>query len=47
MDMVQINDISDFESLPINKWNIPEPPLDQPRSNGKSQYLTSNDIVLT
>jgi 5-formyltetrahydrofolate cyclo-ligase len=36
MDMVQINDINDFESLPINKWNIPEPPLDQSRSNGKN-----------
>ncbi|KAI8076526.1 5-formyltetrahydrofolate cyclo-ligase [Gilbertella persicaria] len=33
MEMVKINSIQDFDSLPINKWNIPEPPLDQPREN--------------
>ncbi|KAI8887890.1 5-formyltetrahydrofolate cyclo-ligase [Backusella circina FSU 941] len=33
MDMVRITSIEDFNSLPKNKWNIPEPPLDQPREN--------------
>ncbi|KAG1148929.1 hypothetical protein G6F37_002888 [Rhizopus arrhizus] len=33
MDMVKINSMKDFESLPINKWSIPEPPLDQQREN--------------
>lgn len=32
--MVRITSIDDFESLPINKWNIPEPPFDQVRENG-------------
>lgn len=35
MDMVKITSVSDFESLPLNRWNIPEPPLDQERENGK------------
>lgn len=35
MDMVKINSIEDFNSLPVNKWKIPEPPLDQDRENGK------------
>jgi 5-formyltetrahydrofolate cyclo-ligase len=34
MDMVKITSIEDFESLPMNKWNIPEPPLNQARENG-------------
>ncbi|ORE22451.1 5-formyltetrahydrofolate cyclo-ligase [Rhizopus microsporus] len=33
MDMVKINSIEDFNSLPVNKWKIPEPPLDQDREN--------------
>ncbi|EIE85082.1 5-formyltetrahydrofolate cyclo-ligase [Rhizopus delemar RA 99-880] len=33
MDMVKINSLKDFESLPVNKWSIPEPPLDQQREN--------------
>ncbi|KAI9363294.1 5-formyltetrahydrofolate cyclo-ligase [Pilaira anomala] len=33
MDMVKITSVSDFESLPLNRWNIPEPPLDQKREN--------------
>jgi 5-formyltetrahydrofolate cyclo-ligase len=37
MDMVRITSIEDFNSLPKNKWNIPEPPLDQPRENGKKK----------
>lgn len=35
MDMLKITSIDDFESLPVNKWNIPEPSLDQVRENGK------------
>lgn len=35
MDMVRITSVSDFESLPLNRWSIPEPPLDQERENGK------------
>ncbi|GAA5814298.1 hypothetical protein MFLAVUS_007792 [Mucor flavus] len=33
MDMVRITSVSDFESLPLNRWSIPEPPLDQEREN--------------
>lgn len=32
--MVRVTSIEDFESLPLNKWNIPEPPLDHARENG-------------
>ena len=47
MDMVQVNDINDFESLPINKWNIPEPPLDQSRSNAlDDNYGNGLDLIL-
>lgn len=34
MDMVKITSLEDFESLPINKWNIPEPPQNEARANG-------------
>ncbi|KAG1473227.1 hypothetical protein G6F56_001076 [Rhizopus delemar] len=33
MDMLKINSIEDFESLPLNKWNIPEPSFDDDREN--------------
>ncbi|CAO3608293.1 unnamed protein product [Cunninghamella echinulata] len=33
MDMVKLSSWDDYLSLPINKWNIPEPPLDQLREN--------------
>ncbi|CAO3703939.1 unnamed protein product [Rhizopus stolonifer] len=33
MDMLKINSIEDFESLPLNKWNIPEPSFDEDREN--------------
>ncbi|KAI8099371.1 5-formyltetrahydrofolate cyclo-ligase [Halteromyces radiatus] len=33
MDMVKITSWEDYLSLPINKWDIPEPPLDEPREN--------------
>ncbi|CAO3625193.1 unnamed protein product [Cunninghamella blakesleeana] len=33
MDMVKLTSWDDYLSLPRNKWNIPEPPLDQPREN--------------
>ncbi|KAI8054847.1 5-formyltetrahydrofolate cyclo-ligase [Thamnidium elegans] len=33
MDMVRITSVGDFESLPLNRWSIPEPPLDQEREN--------------
>ncbi|KAI8640709.1 5-formyltetrahydrofolate cyclo-ligase-like protein [Parasitella parasitica] len=47
MDMVKINDIEDFESLPINKWNIPEPPLDQPRADAiDDNYGNGLDLIL-
>jgi 5-formyltetrahydrofolate cyclo-ligase len=39
MDMVKITSLKDFESLPINKWNIPEPPMDQVRENGKLEAV--------
>lgn len=37
--MVKITSIQDFESLHINKWNIPEPPLDQVRENGERHHV--------
>ncbi|CAO0794412.1 unnamed protein product [Mucor circinelloides] len=47
MDMVKIIDIDDFESLPVNKWNIPEPPLDQPRSDAiDDNYGNGLDLIL-
>ncbi|CAO3590199.1 unnamed protein product [Absidia cylindrospora] len=33
MDMVKITSWEDYLSLPINKWDIPEPPLDEVREN--------------
>ncbi|KAG0174284.1 hypothetical protein DFQ30_005058 [Apophysomyces sp. BC1015] len=33
MDMVEITSWEDYKSLPKNKWDIPEPPLDQVRNN--------------
>ncbi|OBZ85650.1 5-formyltetrahydrofolate cyclo-ligase [Choanephora cucurbitarum] len=46
MDMVRITTIEDFESLPNNKWNIPEPPLDQPRQNALEQGSDGLDLIL-
>ncbi|KAJ3165383.1 hypothetical protein HDU88_004177 [Geranomyces variabilis] len=33
MDMVRLTSLEDFRSLPLNKWQIPEPPLTEPREN--------------
>ncbi|KAI9267352.1 5-formyltetrahydrofolate cyclo-ligase-like protein [Sporodiniella umbellata] len=33
MEMVKIHSLQDFESLPLNRWNIPEPPKEQRREN--------------
>ncbi|ORX50104.1 5-formyltetrahydrofolate cyclo-ligase [Hesseltinella vesiculosa] len=33
MDMVRLTSWEDFTTLPRNAWDIPEPPLDQPREN--------------
>lgn len=33
MTMVKLNSWEDFLSLPVNKWNIPEPPADQVRED--------------
>ncbi|KAI8063168.1 5-formyltetrahydrofolate cyclo-ligase [Gongronella butleri] len=33
MDMVRVASWDDYLALPRNKWDIPEPPLDQPREN--------------
>ncbi|CEP13330.1 hypothetical protein [Parasitella parasitica] len=48
MDVFQaINDIEDFRSLPMNKWNIPEPPLDQPRADAiDDNYGNGLDLIL-
>ncbi|KAI8356646.1 5,10-methenyltetrahydrofolate synthetase [Blakeslea trispora] len=46
MDMVRVTTIEDFESLPINKWNIPEPPIDQPRQNALEQDSHGLDLIL-
>ncbi|KAI7892753.1 5-formyltetrahydrofolate cyclo-ligase [Mucor mucedo] len=46
MDMLKITSIDDFESLPINKWNIPEPPLDQVRENALSNDGPGLDLIL-
>ncbi|KAG2212650.1 hypothetical protein INT47_000627, partial [Mucor saturninus] len=46
MDMLKITSIDDFESLPVNKWNIPEPPLDQVRENALSNDGPGLDLIL-
>ncbi|KAJ1970209.1 hypothetical protein H4R34_006098, partial [Dimargaris verticillata] len=33
MEMVLVHDMADFQSLPKNKWGIPEPKMDHPRVN--------------
>ncbi|KAI8802403.1 hypothetical protein BJ742DRAFT_684161 [Cladochytrium replicatum] len=37
MDMVKVESLEDFRTLPVNKWNIREPPLDQPRTSAFSE----------
>ncbi|KAI8979842.1 5-formyltetrahydrofolate cyclo-ligase [Mycotypha africana] len=47
MDMVKISSMDDFNSLPTNKWNIPEPPLDEPRENALDMEKGSGlDLIL-
>lgn len=46
MDMVKITSLEDFESLPINKWNIPEPPLNEARVNALDENGTGLDLIL-
>ncbi|KAG0191466.1 hypothetical protein DFQ28_000122 [Apophysomyces sp. BC1034] len=44
MDMVEITSWEDYKSLPKNKWDIPEPPLDQVRNNGMAFDTQRNRI---
>ncbi|KAI8974303.1 hypothetical protein BDB01DRAFT_806979 [Pilobolus umbonatus] len=41
MEMVKLNGLEDFHSLTINKWNIPEPSLEEER-----EIATQLDIIL-
>lgn len=34
MEMVKIKSWDEYLALPVNKWNIPEPPHDQVMENG-------------
>ncbi|KAI7902294.1 5-formyltetrahydrofolate cyclo-ligase-like protein [Cokeromyces recurvatus] len=44
MDMVKLASLEDFNSLPMNKWNIPEPRLDEPRENALDE--NGLDLIL-
>ncbi|SAM06231.1 hypothetical protein [Absidia glauca] len=44
MDMVKITSWEDYLSLPINKWDIPEPPLHQVRENALD--VNGLDLIL-
>ncbi|KAI8339361.1 5-formyltetrahydrofolate cyclo-ligase [Chlamydoabsidia padenii] len=44
MDMVKITSWEDYLSLPINKWDIPEPPLNQVRENALD--VNGLDLIL-
>ncbi|KAI9486751.1 MAG: 5-formyltetrahydrofolate cyclo-ligase [Benjaminiella poitrasii] len=46
MDMVKLSNLEDFNSLPINKWNIPEPSFEQPRENALDENGSGLDIIL-
>ncbi len=38
MEMVKLDSYKDYLSLPINRWNIPEPKHDEIRDIGKNSY---------
>ncbi|KAH8556252.1 5,10-methenyltetrahydrofolate synthetase-like protein [Umbelopsis sp. PMI_123] len=38
MTMVKLNSWEDFLSLPVNKWNIPEPPADEVREDALEKH---------
>ncbi|KAJ1559300.1 hypothetical protein HK096_001030, partial [Nowakowskiella sp. JEL0078] len=35
LEMVKLDSIDDFKSLPLNAWNIPEPSADENRISGQ------------
>lgn len=39
MEMVKIQSWDEYLSLPVNKWNIPEPPHDRVMENGMQLTL--------
>ncbi len=43
MDCVQLYSMQDFEDLPLTKWQIKEPPIDE---NNRAEALTSGGLDL-
>ena len=43
MQMVRINSLADYESLPINRWGIPEPTWEEKREEALESGL---DLVI-
>lgn len=45
MEMVKIRSWDEYLSLPVNKWNIPEPPHDQVMENGNDDREWGSMLV--
>lgn len=41
MEMVKLNDLEDYDSLPLTKWNIKQPKADEGRENPLDTGMSS------
>lgn len=39
MSMVRLSSFADYQQLPVNRWGIPEPQMDEPREDGKHEIV--------
>ena len=47
MEMVRLNSYQDYLSLPVNRWNIPEPNHDETRDIGNTKYENMTLLLKT